>query len=104
MFGESDPDEDVSPDNEDPEARGDGEAGETSNNKKDGSKNGGGPNDSAPATPAPKISTRQWAKDKNYDAEALFNRLFGDDIRYVEVICAVCERLGVTDGELLGLN
>lgn len=30
-----------------------------------------------------RISTRQWAKETNYDSEKLFNKLFSDDIKYL---------------------
>lgn len=60
LFGESDPDEDVSPDNEDPEL-GDSKKEETGN--------------------VARISTRQWAMDQNYNAKVIFTKLFHDDIK-----------------------
>lgn len=30
-----------------------------------------------------RVSTRQWAKDSNYDPEKIFNKLFHDDIKYL---------------------
>lgn len=30
-----------------------------------------------------RVSTRQWAKDTNYDPEKIFNKLFNDDIKYL---------------------
>ena len=60
LFGEADPDEDVSPDNEDPEL-GD------SKKEEDGS--------------VTRISTRQWAMDQNYNAKVIFTKLFHDDIK-----------------------
>jgi len=62
LFGESDPDEDVSPDNEDPEL-GDSKKEETGN--------------------VARISTRQWAQDQNYNAKVIFTKLFHDDIKYL---------------------
>ena len=62
LFGEADPDEDVSPDNEDPEL-GDSKKDETGN--------------------VTRISTRQWAMDNNYDAKLIFTKLFHDDVKYL---------------------
>ncbi|XP_060520679.1 SUMO-activating enzyme subunit 2 [Cylas formicarius] len=65
LFGEDDPDQDVSPDSEDPEARVDGETSVTeSGNIK-------------------RISTKQWVQDSNYDPQKLFNKFFHDDIKYL---------------------
>lgn len=65
LFGEDDPDQDVSPDAEDPEAKVDGQNSVTeSGNVK-------------------RVSTRQWAQDINYDPEKLFNKFFFDDINYL---------------------
>jgi len=60
LFGESDPDEDVSPDSEDPEL-GNSQTEETGN--------------------VTRISTRQWVMDQNYNAKAIFTKLFHDDIK-----------------------
>lgn len=30
-----------------------------------------------------RVSTQKWAQDTGYDAEKIFNKLFGDDIRYL---------------------
>ncbi len=30
-----------------------------------------------------RVSTRQWAKETNYNAEKIFNKLFCDDIKYL---------------------
>lgn len=62
LFGESDPDEDVSPDNEDPEL-GNSKTEETGN--------------------VTRISTRQWAMDNKYDAKLIFTKLFNEDIKYL---------------------
>ena len=62
LFGEADPDEDVSPDNEDPEL-GDSQKEETGN--------------------VTRISTRQWAQDNKYNAKLIFTKLFHDDIKYL---------------------
>lgn len=65
LFGEDDPDQDVSPDAEDPEAKVDGQNSVTeSGNIK-------------------RVSTRQWAQETDYDAEKLFNKFFFDDINYL---------------------
>lgn len=66
MFGEADPDQDVSPDTEDPEAVGD--AGEKALSN-DGEIN--------------RVSTRDWAQEINYNPEKLFNKFFHDDIKYL---------------------
>lgn len=70
LFGEDDPDEDVSPDTADPEAAGDAadgvlnsEATEEGNVKR--------------------VSTRSWAQSCSYDPEKLFTKLFCDDIKYL---------------------
>jgi ubiquitin-like 1-activating enzyme E1 B len=65
LFGAEDPDEAVSPDGEDPENM--SEAGKAAVNKDE----------------VVRMSTRQWAKDTNYDAVKLFNKLFNDDIKYL---------------------
>ncbi|XP_030760508.1 SUMO-activating enzyme subunit 2 [Sitophilus oryzae] len=65
LFGEDDPDQDVSPDAEDPEAKLDGKNSVTdSGNIK-------------------RVSTKQWAQDVDYDAEKLFNKFFNEDIKYL---------------------
>lgn len=60
LFGEADPDEDVSPDSEDPELA-DSKKEETGN--------------------VVRISTRQWAMDNKYDAKMIFTKLFNEDIK-----------------------
>jgi len=65
LFGAEDPDEAVSPDGEDPENM--SEAGQAAVKKDE----------------VVRMSTRQWAKDTNYDAVKLFNKLFNDDIKYL---------------------
>ncbi|RZC41680.1 SUMO-activating enzyme subunit 2 [Asbolus verrucosus] len=65
LFGEEDPDQEVSPDTEDPELKKDGTFTETeSGNVK-------------------RTSTRQWAQEIKYDPEKLFNKFFQDDIKYL---------------------
>ncbi|KAH9489747.1 SUMO-activating enzyme subunit 2-A [Bulinus truncatus] len=72
LFGEDDPDQDVSPDTEDPElAANAGQAALSTEAKKDAV---GG---------IERKSTRAWAMDNDYDAEKLFNKLFRDDIKYL---------------------
>ncbi|CAL1268036.1 unnamed protein product [Larinioides sclopetarius] len=64
LFGETDADEEVSPDMADPEL---GEkANETGN--------------------VQRISTREWAKSCNYDSRKLFNKLFSEDIKYLHTM------------------
>lgn len=70
LFGEDDPDQDVSPDTADPEAA--GEAGA------DALK--------AAQTDTGNIirkSTKQWAQEINYNPAKLFNKFFDDDIKYL---------------------
>ena len=71
LFGEADPDEDVSPDTEDPEAAGDeaGEAAAGKEGKEDGS--------------VERKNTRAWAEENNYNTQKLFKKLFTDDIKYL---------------------
>nr|AEE63129.1 unknown [Dendroctonus ponderosae] len=65
LFGEDDPDQDVSPDAEDPEAKINGENSVTeSGNIK-------------------RLSTKQWTQDIEYDPEKLFNKFFSEDINYL---------------------
>lgn len=70
MFGEHNEDEDVSPDTADPEAA--ASAGDTALEQ-----------DSNAAGNITRVSTREWAQQTNYDAEKIFNKLFGDDIKYL---------------------
>jgi ubiquitin-like 1-activating enzyme E1 B len=65
LFGEEDPDQDVSPDTEDPELKKDGVFSETESGD------------------VKRKSTRQWAQEVDYDAEKLFNKFFKDDINYL---------------------
>ncbi|XP_072763055.1 SUMO-activating enzyme subunit 2 [Anoplolepis gracilipes] len=70
LFGEEDPDQDVSPDTADPEATdiaGEG-ALQTEHNDKGN---------------IDRISTRVWAQSCDYDPEKLFTKLFHDDIKYL---------------------
>lgn len=70
LFGEEDPDQDVSPDTADPEAAGDaGSAAMQANSTAEGN--------------VERRSTRAWAAATSYDPEKLFSKLFGDDIRYL---------------------
>ena len=65
LFGESDPDEDVSPDAEDPELT----EGENKPEDNDGN--------------VARINTRQWAIENNHDPKIIFQKLFNDDIKYL---------------------
>ena len=65
LFGESDPDEDVSPDAEDPELS----EGGSKPQENDGN--------------LARINTRQWAIENNHDPKIIFQKLFHDDIKYL---------------------
>ncbi|XP_020282016.1 SUMO-activating enzyme subunit 2 isoform X2 [Pseudomyrmex gracilis] len=70
LFGEDDPDQDVSPDTADPEAAdiaGKEALQSESNNKGN----------------IDRVSTRIWAQSCDYDPEKLFTKLFHDDIKYL---------------------
>jgi len=75
LFGEADPDEDVSPDTEDPEAAGD-EAGEKAAGQEGEAKGGESGN-------VERKSTRGWAEDNGYNTQKLFQKFFNDDILYL---------------------
>ncbi|KAB0796474.1 hypothetical protein PPYR_10535 [Photinus pyralis] len=68
LFGEDDPDQDVSPDTADPEA-----AGSVANNL----------HQSTDAGNVQRTSTRQWAQQTDYSDVKLFNKFFNDDINYL---------------------
>lgn len=70
LFGEEDPDQDVSPDTADPEAA--NSAGEAALNSESNAKGN-----------VDRVSTRAWAQSCNYDPEKLFTKLFHDDIKYL---------------------
>lgn len=70
LFGESNEDEDVSPDTADPEAG--AEAGESAL-ASDANEKGN----------VDRVNTRTWAQQCGYDAEKIFNKLFYDDINYL---------------------
>ncbi|XP_032663143.1 SUMO-activating enzyme subunit 2 [Odontomachus brunneus] len=70
LFGEEDPDEDVSPDTADPEAA--DAAGEMALQAESNDKGN-----------IDRVSTRVWAQSCNYDPEKLFTKLFHDDIKYL---------------------
>lgn len=70
LFGESNEDEDVSPDTADPEA-GD-KAGESALAAEANEKGN-----------VDRVNTRTWAQQSGYDAEKIFNKLFYDDINYL---------------------
>ncbi|XP_049819539.1 SUMO-activating enzyme subunit 2 [Aethina tumida] len=67
LFGEDDPDQDVSPDAEDPEAK----------------KDGDGTHSTTETGNVVRVSTRQWVQDVKYDPAKLFNKFFHDDIKYL---------------------
>ncbi|XP_033202309.1 ubiquitin-like activating enzyme 2 [Bombus vancouverensis nearcticus] len=70
LFGEEDPDQDVSPDTADPEAS--DSAGQGALNSESNEKGN-----------VDRISTKVWAQSCNYDSEKLFTKLFHDDIKYL---------------------
>ncbi len=69
---------------QDPEAGLDEKNGDNNGTTNDSS---GGNSESAAKTAAEaaenRVSTRQWAKDCDYDAARLFTKFFGEDIRYL---------------------
>lgn len=70
LFGEEDPDQDVSPDTADPEATGGaGEGALAAEAAADGN--------------VKRTSTRQWAQEIKYDPQKLFTKFFEDDIKYL---------------------
>ena len=69
LFGEEDPDQDMSPDTEDPEAAGD-QAGEAVAARE---ANEGG-------VERRRYCTRQWAGESGYNTQKLFQKFFNDDI------------------------
>ena len=77
LFGEADPDQDVSPDTEDPEAAA----------KSDGDNNGGdAENQEGEARSDGNVerkSTRTWAEENDYNTQKIFRKLFCDDIKYL---------------------
>lgn len=70
LFGEYDPDEEVSPDTADPET-----AGDAGTAALDAEANGDGN--------VERVSTRKWAQNNDYDPEKVFNKLFHNDINYL---------------------
>ncbi|XP_013404818.1 SUMO-activating enzyme subunit 2 isoform X1 [Lingula anatina] len=72
LFGEADPDEDVSPDTEDPELAGDAGKQALQSEAKEDTVGG-----------IERKSTRIWAQETGYDPMKIFNKLFRDDIHYL---------------------
>ncbi|XP_042209530.1 SUMO-activating enzyme subunit 2-like isoform X2 [Homarus americanus] len=70
LFGEADPDEDVSPDSADPE-----QVGEAGQSALDDAANDTGN--------VERVSTRGWATSHDYNSKKLFSKLFSDDIQYL---------------------
>jgi len=70
LFGEYDADNEVSPDTEDPELTAD--AGENATKNNNGSKGD-----------IERVSTRDWARDHDYNPEKLFSKFFFNDIKYL---------------------
>jgi len=75
LFGEADPDEDVSPDTEDPEA-----SGEDAGKKAAGEE---GEEKGSATGNVERRSTRAWAQDSGYNTQKLFQKFFNDDIKYL---------------------
>ncbi|ELT98683.1 hypothetical protein CAPTEDRAFT_219156 [Capitella teleta] len=72
LFGEDDPDQEVSPDTEDPEAAGDaGQSALSAEAEKD------------VAGGIKRKSTRVWSQEIGYDPAKLFNKFFRDDVKYL---------------------
>ncbi|KAH8338265.1 hypothetical protein KR074_011966 [Drosophila pseudoananassae] len=83
LFGESQEDEDISPDAADPDAKDASENdGEAAAENKEKDKEAEKDEDTANGNVV-RINTRQWAKDCNYDAGKLFNKFFNEDINYL---------------------
>ena len=61
LFGEEDADKDVAPDQEDEENKSNGDS----------------------TQPIKRVNTREWAKENNFDGEAVFNKLFYKDVQYL---------------------
>ncbi|XP_043671743.1 SUMO-activating enzyme subunit 2 isoform X1 [Vespula pensylvanica] len=70
LFGEEDPDQDVSPDTADPEAT--DTAAQVSLETESSSKGN-----------VDRVSTRSWAQSCDYDSKKLFTKFFHDDIKYL---------------------
>lgn len=69
LFGEFDADNEVSPDTEDPELS--ATAGATAAQNENDSGN------------IDRVSTREWAKENEYDVEKLFTKFFDNDVKYL---------------------
>ncbi|XP_064640626.1 SUMO-activating enzyme subunit 2-like [Lineus longissimus] len=72
LFGEDDPDEDVSPDTEDPEHTADAGEEALHHQAKEGFDGG-----------IERKSTRAWAVETDFNPEKLFHKFFKDDIKYL---------------------
>ncbi|KAL5021618.1 hypothetical protein ScPMuIL_000773 [Solemya velum] len=72
LYGQEDPDQDVSPDTEDPELA--GEAGKSALEQESKENSVGG---------IERKSTKSWAMQIGYDPHKIFNKLFRDDIKYL---------------------
>ena len=82
LFGEDeDPDNDVSPDMNDPELMNSNDKENLENLENEDKQNGAGDQSSQAAAKAP--STRKWAEANGYDPVLLFDKLFRIDIEYL---------------------
>ncbi|KAL4235425.1 E1 ubiquitin-activating protein uba2 [Mactra antiquata] len=81
LFGEEDPDQDVSPDTADPELT--AEAGQTALESEAKENVTGG---------IERKSTKSWAQDIDYNPEKLFHKMFRDDIKYLLSMSALWKK------------
>jgi len=83
LFGEADPDEDVSPDTEDPELANEKKT-EGSETEKPAENGGDKAKESSDGSGGvARVNTRQWAIDNKHDPKIIFTKLFHDDIKYL---------------------
>ena len=76
LFGEVDPDDDVSPDPNDEENQNPKANTAMSKSSSTASMDGNNSENSKPVSETEKLSTRQWAAVNNYDPEKLFNKVW----------------------------
>ncbi|XP_045115136.1 SUMO-activating enzyme subunit 2-like isoform X3 [Portunus trituberculatus] len=84
LFGEADPDEDVSPDSADPELVGQAGKSALHNSSEDQSKASTTQDSQSPSNGnVVRVSTRAWASSHDYCPKKLFSKLFSEDILYL---------------------
>ncbi|KAK8390761.1 hypothetical protein O3P69_010462 [Scylla paramamosain] len=83
LFGEADPDEDVSPDSADPELV--GQAGKSALDSSEAQSKASTTQDNESASNGNvlRVSTRAWASSHDYCPKKLFTKLFSEDILYL---------------------